>query len=90
MMYVGDILSTVGMFSTMRDIMVNVRDILSIVGDTQYRGGYHDASGGYHEYHGGRMFCYLNTPKVLNTHSTHNIPMCIMISSTVLSIPCGI
>ena len=37
---VGDILSTVGVFSTMGDIMINVGDILSTVG-------------GYHEYHGG-------------------------------------
>ena len=35
----GDILSTVGVFSTMGDI-------LSTVGGVQYRGG-------YHEYHGG-------------------------------------
>ena len=29
---VGDILSTVGVFSTMEDIMINVGDILSTVG----------------------------------------------------------
>ena len=37
---VGDILSTVGVFSTVGDIMINVGDILSTVG-------------GYHEYRGG-------------------------------------
>ena len=42
---VGDILNTVGMFSTVGDIMINVGDILSTVG-VQY-------CGGYHEYHGG-------------------------------------
>ena len=58
---VGDILSTVGVFSTVGDIMINVGgDIMSTVGgyleyrgDVQYRGGYHDARGGYHEYRGG-------------------------------------
>ena len=44
--YRGDIMSTVGVFST-------VGVILSTVGDVQYRGGYHDARGGYHEYRGG-------------------------------------
>ena len=62
----GDILSTVGMFSTVRDLMINVGDILSTVGTVQYRGGYHESStgvilstmgdiqyrGGYHEYRG--------------------------------------
>ena len=56
---VGDILSTVGVFSTVGDIMINVGDILSTVGvfstvgvilstvgDVQYRGGYHDVRGG--------------------------------------------
>ena len=35
----GDILSTVGVFSTMGDIMINVGDILSTVGGVQYCGG---------------------------------------------------
>ena len=38
MMHVGDILSTVGVFSTMGDTMSTVRVILSTVGDTQYPG----------------------------------------------------
>ena len=46
----GDILSTVGMFSTVGDIMINVGDILSTVGDVQYCGGYHDKCWGYLEY----------------------------------------
>ena len=50
--YRGDILSTVGVFSTMGDIMSTLGVILSTVGDVQYRGGYHDARGGYHEYCG--------------------------------------
>ena len=39
MINVGDILSTVGGFSTVGDIMSTVGVILSTVGDTQYRGG---------------------------------------------------
>ena len=39
----------VGVLSTVGDIMSNMKDILSTVGDTQYRGGgilpYHDAHG---------------------------------------------
>ena len=42
----GDILSTVGVFSTVGDIMSTVGVILSTVGDVQYCGGYHDARGG--------------------------------------------
>ena len=36
---VGDILSTVGVFSTVGDIMINVGDILRTVEGVQYRGG---------------------------------------------------
>ena len=39
MMHVGDILSTVGMFSTMGDIMINVEDILSTIGVFSTVGG---------------------------------------------------
>ena len=46
MINVGDILSTVGVFSTVGDIMRTVGVILSTVGDVQNRGGYHDACGG--------------------------------------------
>ena len=49
----GDILSTVGVFSTVRGFHEYRGVILSTVGDVQYRGGYHDARGGYHEYRGG-------------------------------------
>ena len=65
----GDILSTMGVFSTMGDIMSTMGVILSTVGDTQYRDGYHDVCGGYHEYSGGvqyrgeKIFCYLSTPR---------------------------
>ena len=53
--YRGDILSTVGVFSTMGDI-------LSTVGVFSTVGGYHDARGGYHTV-GGKIFCYLSTPR---------------------------
>ena len=42
----GDILSTVGVFSTVGDIMSTMGVILSTMGDVQYHGGYHDARGG--------------------------------------------
>ena len=42
----GDILSTVGVFSTVGDIMINAGDILSTVEGVQYRGGYHEYCGG--------------------------------------------
>ena len=42
---VGDILSTVEVFSTVGDIMINVGDILITVG-VQDRGGYHEYRGG--------------------------------------------
>ena len=45
-------MSTVGVFSTMGDIMINVGDILSTVEGVQYRGGYHEYRGGYLEYRG--------------------------------------
>ena len=48
-----DILSTVGVFSTVGDIMSTVGVILSTVGDTQYCGGYHEYRGGYLEYRRG-------------------------------------
>ena len=68
MINVGDILSTMGVFSTVGDIMSTMGVILSTMGDTQYRGGYHDARGGYHEYHWvfstvGKIFCYLSSPR---------------------------
>ena len=67
MINVGDILSTVGVFSTVGD-MINMGDIMSTVGGyleyhggcsvqwvdiMMHMGGYHDARGGYHEYRGG-------------------------------------
>ena len=36
--------STVGVFSTMEDIMINVGDILSTMRGVQYHGGYHKYS----------------------------------------------
>ena len=44
-----EVLSTVGVFST-------VGDILSTVGGVQYRGGCHDKCGGYLEYRGGVQY----------------------------------
>ena len=63
----GDILSTVGIFSTMGDIMSTMGVILSTVGGVQYHGGYHplkfeyhggyhDKCGGYHEYRRGVQY----------------------------------
>ena len=43
---VGDILSTVGVFSTVGDIMINVEGYLECCGGVQYRGGYHEYRGG--------------------------------------------
>ena len=45
MINVGDIMSTVEVFSTVGVILSTVGDILRTVGDVQYRGGYHDACG---------------------------------------------
>ena len=53
--------------------------ILSTVGDTQYRGGYHDARGDIMSTVG-KVFCYLSTPRVINT------PTVLMISPTVLKL----
>ena len=44
MMHMGDIMSTVGVFSTMGGYHPF---------KFEYRGGYHDTCGGYHEYRGG-------------------------------------
>ena len=81
------VLSTMGVFSTMGDIMSTVGVILSIMGDVQYCGGYHDARGGYHEYHEGcsvpwrENVLLFEYPTVLNTPTVLMIsPTCIMIS----------
>ena len=66
MINVWDILSTVGVFSTVGDIMSTVGVILSTVGDTQYRGGYHDACGDFMSIVG-EIFCCLSNPMVLST-----------------------
>ena len=52
MINVGDILSTVGVFSTVGDIMstVGVTQYLKYCGGYSVPWGYHDAHGGYHEY----------------------------------------
>ena len=76
----GDILSSVGVFSTVGDIMSTVGVILSTVGDVQYRGGYHDACGDIMstvegvQYCGGKSLLLFEYPTVLNT------PMVLMIS----------
>ena len=56
MINVGDILSTVEVFNTMRDIMSTVGGYLEYRGGVQYCGGNHDACGGYHEHHGGVQY----------------------------------
>ena len=53
MINVGDILSTVGVFSTVGDIMSTVGGYLEYCGGCSVPWGYHDARGGYHEYRGG-------------------------------------
>ena len=44
--YRGGVLSTVGVFSTVGDIMINVGGYLEYRGGVQYRGGYHEYRGG--------------------------------------------
>ena len=53
---VGDILSTVGVFSIMGDIMIYVGDILSTMG-CSVPWGYHEYHGGYLEYCGDVQYC---------------------------------
>ena len=61
---VRDILSTMVVFSTMGDIMLNVGGILSTMLGVQYCGGYLECCvgvqyhGGYHEYYGGYHECH--------------------------------
>ena len=47
MIHVGDIISTVGVFST----VAGYHPL-----KFEYRGGYHDTCGGYHEYCGGVQY----------------------------------
>ena len=72
------------MFSTVGDIMINVRGYLEYRwGYLEYRGRY-DARGGIYISTVGvgvfstveeKIFCYLSTPTVLNTpHASHDIP----------------
>ena len=56
MINVGDILSTVGVFSTVGDIMSTVGGYLEYCGDTQYRGDIMMHMEGYHEYRGGVQY----------------------------------
>ena len=56
MINVGDILSTVGMFSTLGGYHEYRGVILSTVGDVQYRGDIMMHVGGYHEYRGGVQY----------------------------------
>ena len=76
MINVGDILSTVGVFSTVERYHEYCGFILSAMRDTQYREGYHDARGEYHGVFGimGGNLLLFEYPTVLNTHSTHDIP----------------
>ena len=76
------VFSTVGMFSTVGDIMSTVEgcleyrgecsvplgDIMTLVEDIMIH------VRGYHEYRGGKIFCYLSTSTVLTPHGTHDIP----------------
>ena len=48
----GDIMNTLGMFSTLGDIMMHVGDTMSTLRDVQYIRGYHEYIEGYHEYTG--------------------------------------
>ena len=50
---VGDILSTVGGVQYRGGYLEYRGDIMSTVGGVQYRGGYLEYRGGYHEYRGG-------------------------------------
>ena len=50
------VLSTVGVFSTVRDIMSTVGGYLEYRGGVQYCGRYHDKCGGYLEYRGGLQY----------------------------------
>ena len=91
MINVGNILSTVGVFSTMGGYHEYCGGYLEYRRDVQYRGGYHDARGAYHEYRGGCSVLWgenlllFEYPTVLNTltvlmmspHMYHDIPhMC--------------
>ena len=78
---VGDILSTVGVFSIVGDIMSTVGVILSTVGMFSTVGRYHDARGGYHEYRGGCSVPWGEKSFVISVphgtehpHGTHDIP----------------
>ena len=78
-------MSTVGVFSTVGDIMINVGDILSTVGDIMSTVGVFSTVGdimmhvgGYHEYCGGKHLLF-EYPMVLNTPTVLMIsPTCIM------------
>ena len=66
----GDILSTLGVFSTVRGIMINVGDILSTVGVFSTVGDIMMHVGDIMSTMGcsvlwGKIFCYLSTPTVL-------------------------
>ena len=51
----SEVCSTMGVFSTMGDIMMHVGGSHEYRGDVQYCGGYHEYHGGYHEYHRGYL-----------------------------------
>ena len=83
-------MSTIGMFSTVEAIMINVGYLEycggfitvgyhEYHGDTQYHGGYHDARGG-------NLLLFEYPHSIEHPHGTHDIPTCIMISPTVLKL----
>ena len=71
----GDILSTVGVFSTVGDIMSTVGVILSTVGDIMMHVGDIMSTVMGVQYRGGKSLLLFEYPMVLNTpHGTHDIP----------------
>ena len=84
---VGDILSTVGVFSTVGDTMINVGDILSTVGGSVPWGdimstvgvilstvGDVQHRGGYHEYRGGCSVPWGENPLLFEYPTVLNTP----------------
>ena len=71
MMHVGDILSAVGVFSTVGDIMSTVGDTILVI---EYRGGYHKYCEGCSVpwgYSNNKRFFPYGTE---HSHGTHDIP----------------
>ena len=83
-----NVCSTVGMFSTMGDIIMHVGDILSTMGKVQYRGGCHDKCGGYLEYRGDSQYHggYHDALGGYHQYRVGNI-FCYLSTPTVLHLP---